>query len=348
VANVHCTVSAKKGSLALSNWNQIRQSTVRLGVTGAVAVAVLLSLVTGGRSAGASEAGVTPDSTANTRSIAYHGPGVTYNGLHATENPMAQEVADDLKRIKHHFGVIRTYYAQFGGGAVDVGKVAADVGIKMLVGLYLYPGHPDWIAKDYNQFVKPAVSRGNVIGVIIGNEDSDQLATVKDYLSKARSDFPQTPVSSSQTAGFWLTDPRADEILPLVDFIAVNIYPAWDWEKADADLQPIGVTPQSGFQSFRATFERVATKYPGKQVVVTETGWPTSYGTLLSKQFPIGISNARDYLKLVMTWAETSDPQINLYVYGMFDPRYGVGLGSLFNYHFGLVDSDGKAKGVLF
>jgi len=309
---------------------------------------MVLSLLIGHASAVASEPGFGPEKAATTRAIADHSPGVTYNGLHSTENPTPEQVTDDLRRVKQHFGVIRTYYAQFGGGAVDVGKVAADVGLEVLLGLYLYPDHPDWIAKDYDQFVKPAISRGNVIGILIGNEDSDQLATVKDYLTKARSDFPQTPVGSSQTAGFWLTDPRAAEIVALVDFIAVNIYPAWDWQKADADLQPIGVTPQSGFDSFHATYDRVAAMYPGKQVVVTETGWPTSYGTLLSKQFPIGISNAGTYLKLAMTWAKTSDPPVNLYVYGMFDPRYGVGLGSLFNYHFGLVDSEGKAKGVLF
>ena len=282
------------------------------------------------------------------RVLPHHPPGVTYNGLHSSENPTPGQVADDLKQIQQHFGVIRTYYAQFGGGAVDVGKIAADVGMKVLVGLYLYPNQPDWIAKDYEQFVKPAVSRGNVIGVLIGNEDSDKLATVKDYLTKAKADFPQTPVSTSQTAGFWLTDPGAVDILPLVDFIAVNIYPAWNWERADADLQPIGVTPQSGFKSFRATYDRVAAKYPGKQIVVTETGWPTSYGKIPSKQFPVGVSNARDYLNLVMTWAKTSDPPVNLYLYGMYDPLYGVGLGSLFNYHFGLIDSDGKSKGVLF
>lgn len=310
----------------------------------AVVVVILCVVLTGH----ASESRDLTANVPNPRAIAHHAPGVTYNGLHSTENPTARQVADDLTRIKQHFGVTRTFYAQFGNNAVDVGKVAADVGVRVLLGLYLYNGHPDWVANDYEQFVKPAARRGNVIGILIGNEDSDQLATIKEYLNRVRSDFPGTPVSSSQTAGFWLSDPRVAEILPLVDFIAVNIYPAWDWEKADAQNQPIGVTPQAGFESFRATYERVVAKYPGKQVVVTETGWPTSYGKIPSKQFPIGIRNARDYLKSVMTWAETTDPPVNVYVYGMFDPLYGVGLGSLFNYHFGLIDSAGKAKGVLF
>ncbi len=331
----------------MGDTRRMRALTFYLGVLGATA-ALLFGVPIGRPAVNASETGVKSEKAANMRAIATHSPGVTYNGLHTTENPTTQQVADDLERVKRHFSTIRTYYPQFGGGAVDVGKVAADVGLKVLLGLYLYHGQPAWIAKDYDQFVKPAVGRGNVIGVLIGNEDSDQFTTVKEYLKKARTDFPRTPVGSSQTAGFWLADARAAEIQPLVDFIAVNIYPNWDWEKADADNQPIGVTPQTGFASFRGAYDQIAAKYPGKQVVVTETGWPTSYGAVPSKQFPIGIRNAGDYLKSVTRWAETSDPPVNIHVYGMFDPLYGVGLGSLFNYHFGLIDSDGQAKGVLF
>lgn len=319
------------------------KSRMRLGAIAAAAV-----LLMGHPLGNAAEATDPSDSGLGPRSIAHHPPGVTYNGLHSTENPTVQQVADDLKRVKRHFGVIRTYYSQFGGGAVDVGKVAADAGVNVLLGLYLFKNHPEWTANSYEHFVTPAMGRGNVTGLLVGNEDSDQLTAIKEYLTKARSDFPRTPVSSSQTAGFWLTDPRAADLLPLVDFIAVNIYPAWDWEKADDRNQPIGVTPKSGFESFRATYDRVVAKYPGKQVVVTETGWPTSYGAIPSKQFPIGIANARDYLRSVMLWAENADPPVNVYVYGMFDPLYGVGLGSLFNYHFGLIDSAGKAKGILF
>ena len=39
--------------------------------------------------------------------------------------------------------------------------------------------------------------------------------------------------------------------------------------------QLIGVTPESGFNSFRDTYNKIQTKYSGRQIVVTETGWPT-------------------------------------------------------------------------
>ena len=49
--------------------------------------------------------------------IAFHAPGVTYNGLHATTNPTAAQVAADLATTRQHFSHVRTYYPQYGGGA---------------------------------------------------------------------------------------------------------------------------------------------------------------------------------------------------------------------------------------
>ena len=231
--------------------------------------------------------------------IPFHPPGITYNGLHATPNPTAAQVSADLATTKQHFDHVRTYYPQYGGGAVDVGKIAKDTNLILLLGLFLFDGHPDWIAGNYDQFVKPAVARGNIAGILIGNEDPQMIDTITQYLGKAKADFPQIPTGTSQTIGFWLSDGRAAQLLPLVDFIGVNIYPAWDWTRADANNQPIGVTPEAGFNSFADTYNQIQTKYPGRQIVVTETGWPTTFGTIPSQQFPVGISNARDYLNRV-------------------------------------------------
>jgi exo-beta-1,3-glucanase (GH17 family) len=278
--------------------------------------------------------------------IPFHPPGVTYNGLHAKPNPTAAQVSADLATTKQHFDHVRTYYPQYGGGAVDVGKIAKDANLTLLLGLFLFDGHPDWIAGNYDQFVKPAVARGNIAGILIGNEDPQMIDTITQYLGKAKEDFPQIPAGTSQTIGFWLSDGRAAQLLPLVDFVGVNIYPAWDWTRADANNQPIGVTPESGFNSFGDTYNQIQTKYSGRQIVVTETGWPTTFGPIPSQQFPVGISNARDYLNRVKAWAQAQ--QVVVYIHNMFDDQYGVDTSSPFNYHFGLIDYAGKPKGIWF
>jgi exo-beta-1,3-glucanase (GH17 family) len=278
--------------------------------------------------------------------IPFHAPGITYNGLHATTSPTAPQVATDLATTRQHFSHVRTYYPQYGGGAVDVGKIAKDANLIALLGLFLFDGHPDWIADNYNQFVRPAPARGNIAGILIGNEDPQMIDTIVQYLTKAKADLPSTAVGTSQTIDFWLSDGRANNVLPLVDFIGVNIYPAWDWQHADSNNQPIGVTPETGFNSFRNTYGRIQSKYPGRQVVVTETGWPTTFGPTGSQQFPVGISNARDYLNRVMAWAQAQ--QVVVYLHNMCDDQFGVDTSSPFNYHFGLIDSAGHRKGVLF
>jgi hypothetical protein len=77
--------------------------------------------------------------------------------------------------------------------------------------------------------------------------------------------------------------------------------------------------------------------------VVTETGWPTTFGPIGAQQVPVGISNASDYLQRVTGWAQAQ--QVVLYIHNMFDDQYGVKTTSPFNYHFGLIDDAGKPKG---
>jgi hypothetical protein len=91
--------------------------------------------------------------------LPFHAPGITYNGLHATTNPTAGQVAADLTTTRQHFSHVRTYYPQYGGGAVDVEKAAKDANLIALLGLFLFDGHPDWTAANYDQFVKPAPAR---------------------------------------------------------------------------------------------------------------------------------------------------------------------------------------------
>jgi exo-beta-1,3-glucanase (GH17 family) len=107
--------------------------------------------------------------------IPYHKPGVTYNGLHATTNPTVDQVTADLATTKLHFDLVRTYYPQYGGGVVDVGKIAKDVELNLLLGLFLFQSHPDWTAGNYDQFLKPAVARGNIAGILVGNEDPQMM-----------------------------------------------------------------------------------------------------------------------------------------------------------------------------
>ena len=123
-----------------------------------------------------------------------------------------------------------------------------------------------------------------MIGVLIGNEDPDKLATIIQYVRLVKKDFLRFPLPHCSDERLLASDSRASQILPLVDFIGVNIYPIWNWTKPDSNNQPVNgaqsVTSEQGFTSFLATYQQLVSKYPGTQVVVSETGWPTTFGWL--------------------------------------------------------------------
>ncbi|WP_119327662.1 glycoside hydrolase family 17 protein [Cysteiniphilum halobium] len=298
--------------------------------------------------------------------IPYQSIGVTYNALHASTKPSVDSVNQDLDDIKGYkmpdggsFNSIRSYYAAYnGGGVVLVNQLDHIKGLSVLLGLYIDDQYVNksWVESDYKKFVDPYLKKNNnqtVIGVLIGNEDYDSVtkATIIKYLQQVKTDHPLVPVGTAQTTAFWLTNLAALEIAKDSDFIGVNIYPQWDWNNPDKYNQPQlngqSLTPADAFTSFKQQYEKVAAKYPGKQIVVTETGWPTTYGWVVNvpvepKQCQQGLDNANAYFELISAWAKQN--KVVVYYYSMFDDWYGVNTTSQYNMHFGLLDNNGNLK----
>ncbi|MCF6775918.1 hypothetical protein L3V83_04935 [Thiotrichales bacterium 19X7-9] len=296
--------------------------------------------------------------------IPYQPIGVTYNGLHDTTSPSVTTVNADLNIIKTHqppdnvmFKSIRTYYSAYVGGAVKiVPEINKTKGLTVLLGLYIdndYVNKKDQVLNDYNSYVKPYLSDKSVIGVLIGNEDYNNVtkSTIINYLKQVKKDNPNMPVGTAQTKEFWMK--RSSDVAYLAslsDFIAVNIYPEWVWESPNANNQPQlngnSLTPVQGFDSFKSQYHGLVNNYPGKQIVVTETGWPTTYGWVVGvappKQCQSGLHNAKEYFNLVSAWAAQN--KVVVFYYSMFDDWYGINTSSLYNMHFGLLNEKGQPK----
>src|SRR5262245_24055009 len=100
------------------------------------------------------------------QTVAFDAPGITHNGLDWTEQATVAHVRADLATPQQHFVRMRSYYPQYDGGAVDVGKLAKDVGLNLMLSLLLFDGHPHWIEGNYQQFVQRAVARGNITAIL--------------------------------------------------------------------------------------------------------------------------------------------------------------------------------------
>ncbi len=345
--------------------------------------------------------------------VPYHPMGVTYSGLHATTSPSKDSVIQDIHAIKKYrdangrrFTAVRTYYPQYDGGKIELLPMLASNNLKVLLGLYLFdpPHEQDWTTANYEQDVKPFFKNKELLGILVGNEDyPDRKLQINQYLDWVKKDAPSIAVSTAQTTNFWLNqsnDPDIEAIANKCDFIAVNIYPIWDWYKQSDQNQPLGRTlltgvedmlhalryplhvnlkrhfihilrviihpmftlhrmlpqsmhisdmirypsslsPEQGFASFKAQYEAIHKQYPGKQIVVTETGWPTTYGEVVNvrqqpAQYQIGLDNAKVYYALVRKWSARN--HVTVFYYSMFDNWYAVA-SATYSKHFGLLNT---------
>ena len=296
--------------------------------------------------------------------------GVTYNGLHATPNPTTAQVSQELAEIGQKFDYARTYYPKYAGGD-KTNIVLADQAkakVKLLLGLYMHD-NKQWIIDDYKNYIQGAIKNNNdqaIIGVLVGNENLDgnnetgKLAEIETLIDMVKADAlkmnQNIPVSSVQTYADWL-GPIGAKLAAKVDFIAANIYPAWCWNKSTTNnpdsrlnsLPPVDVddgcrnlekpldkpmTVDEAYNSFIGHFNTLQSKYPNKQIVVTETGYPTAFGKNVGLGSDTARSYACQYLQKISNWANSTNQAV--FIYEMFDSKAVVNESSAFNYNFGI------------
>ncbi|MCC7517069.1 MAG: hypothetical protein IT470_07000 [Pseudomonadales bacterium] len=178
--------------------------------------------------------------------------------------PTPEQVEEDLLRLKGIFEGVRTYTAQ--GGMEVVPALAAKHGFTLT--------HSAWLSRDKadnDKEIGVLIDTANrypqaVKRVIVGNEVLFRRDLKPDELianiDKVRSAIQQ-PVSYADVWAFWLKNPQlADH----VDFITIHILPYWEDE-------PVSV--HDAQQHMLAIIERIKQRFPGKSILVGETGWPT-------------------------------------------------------------------------
>ena len=137
-----------------------------------------------------------------------------------------------------------------------------------------------------------------IVGLSVGSEDlyrassgqqGDTVGNIQSYLQQAKSklkslNLGSVPLGHVDTWGAWTEQGSA--LLQYVDFVGIDAYPYFQGSSPDAAL--------SALQSAVATTQSFAS---GKQVWITETGWPVSGATDGSAVPSVG--NAQAYWKNV-------------------------------------------------
>lgn len=194
--------------------------------------------------------------------------------------PPAQ-IDADLARLSARFACVRTYAVD--QGLERVPAAARRHGMKVLLGA--------WIGRDgaanarqVAEAVRLARAYPDVVrAVVVGNEtllrgemSADRLAAL---IRQVRAEAG-VPVTYADVWEFWS---RFPEVAPAVDFLTIHILPYWEDD-------PVGVDAAAAYNL--AVFDRVQAQFPGRRILVGETGWPSA-GRRRREATPSPVNQAR-------------------------------------------------------
>jgi exo-beta-1,3-glucanase (GH17 family) len=205
--------------------------------------------------------------------------------------PKAQ-IEEDLKQLQPVTNCIRTY-------AVDQGldqavPVAHALGMQVLLGIWIGRDVEanEWqiktaidLAKTYPETIK-AIIVGNEV-LLRGEQTGETLAKLA---ARVRSESGR-PVTYADVWEYWLRAPQ--ELKDAVDFITIHILPYWEDD-------PLPVS--EGIAHLQAIVEHVQSKFPGRPIMVGETGWPSA-GRWREDAAPSIVNQAR-YLREFLVYAK--------------------------------------------
>ncbi|WP_426687246.1 glycoside hydrolase family 17 [Rhodanobacter ginsengiterrae] len=177
----------------------------------------------------------------------------------------AERIDADLAALSQRFDCVRTYSQ--GQGLSEVPAIAERHGMKVLMGIWL-GGDAKANAEQVRLGIATANKYPQVLrGVIVGNEvllrGELSPAQLAGYLQQVRQAV-SVPVTYADVWEFWLRHP---ELGKSVDYLTIHILPYWE-------DQP--VPPERAVQHVAAVYAQVQQAFPGRLVMIGETGWPSA------------------------------------------------------------------------
>jgi exo-beta-1,3-glucanase (GH17 family) len=232
---------------------------------------------------------------------------VSYAPFRGSQSPFTAElmispeqIAEDLVQLATVTKCVRIYSVD--NGLDKVPELASRFGLKVNLGV--------WIGRDriknarlVEQALSLAEANADVItSFTVGSEvllrgdmtAEDLQATIRSV--KART---KIPVSYADVWEFWL---RHRDIANNVDFVTIHILPYWEDRPVRAEHAAAYVDDVR---------RRVAAAFPGKDILVGETGWPSN-GRMRDGALPSRINQAR-FISEILERARQESFRVNLF-----------------------------------
>jgi exo-beta-1,3-glucanase (GH17 family) len=263
--------------------------------------------------------------------------GIAYSPFRDCQNPhwgpfpTEAEVEEDIARLFHMTNGVRTYSALNITG--EIPRIAHERGLPVCAGAWLgrekdAEGNP--VENENREEIDTLIAIANSVPldcVIVGNEvllrqdltEAELLA----YINEVKGAV-DVPVTTAETSERLLNHP---DLVDALELLMIHIYPSWDGRSIDEAMDYV-------VQHYLYWRDN----YPGKRIVIGETGWPSD-GPTRGQAVP-SLENQRRFFYSFLAVAELYD--IEFYYFDAFDElwkREG-GLGS----HWGYAYSDRSGK----
>ncbi len=179
--------------------------------------------------------------------------------------PSAQQIEEDIRALSAQVASIRTYTALEGLEVVP--ELAKKHGLTVTMGAWL-SSKPEKNEAEVASLIALANRYPETITrVIVGNEVllRGELTPeqITGYIRKVKSAIKQ-PVSYADVWEWWLKYPQMAQE---VDLITIHLLPYWE---------DIPASVEKGAEHIAWSYHEIANRFPGKPILIGETGWPTA------------------------------------------------------------------------
>ena len=250
-----------------------------------------------------------------------------YEGAQEPGDPISEaQVRRKLELLVPHTDWIRVFSCTQGNEIIP--KLAKEYGLKTLVGAWL--GEEKDKNEEELQGLIALANAGYVDVAAVGNEvmyrEELEEEVLIEYIHRAKQALNGLPVGYVDAYYEFTNRPKITEVC---DVILANCYPYWEACHIDYSLLYM---KQMYYQAVQAA--------PGKRVIITETGWPSS-GDALGAAEP-GYENALKYFINAQEWSQREG--IEMFYFSAFDEGWKVGAEGSVGAFWGLWDANEKRK----
>src|ERR1700735_1507357 len=239
-----------------------------------------------------------------------------------------EQIAQDLAQLAKITDCVRTYSIE--NGLDQVPELAAKAGRKVIEGIWLGSNRQKNSAQISTVVGLTKAYPEVITAVVVGNEvllrgemtASDLAATIRSVKSQVA-----VPVTYADVWEFWL---RNREIYDAVDFVTIHILPYWEDFPIRAKYAAAHVD---------ALRKRLAVAFPGKEILIGETGWP-SEGRMRAGALPSRANQAR-VVSEILQMAKQENFRVNLIE--AYDQPWKRQLEGTVGGYWGLIDSVQRA-----